>query len=314
MKTSSQEELERAAAYWGAEAGSWWVGRGLHWTEHVLVQERINTKISGDPMVDSYNYFFEKYLRAVLPVERSLTLGCGDGALERGLAKYNLCLHYEGVDVAHEALRRAEKMAPRDGSSSFSYRYMDLNNLDLNPEHYDLIFGANSVHHVENLEGLFAEVQKALTPAGYFHLNEYVGPSRFQWTDRQQEIINGLLMVLPQRYRLSVNDGATVKQHLTRPTVEEVKAIDPSEAARSGEIMELLGRYLELVELKEYGGTILHPLLDSIAGNFDPEKEDDRGWLEWLFQAEDALLSAGDVTSDFAVIIARKQTALGIPK
>ncbi|MGH7411517.1 MAG: class I SAM-dependent methyltransferase, partial [Candidatus Methylomirabilis sp.] len=133
------------------------------------------------------------------------------------------------------------------------------------------------------------------------------GPSRFQWADRQQEIINGLLMVLPERYRLSVVDKRAVKDRLIRPAVEAVKAIDPSEAARSGEIVGLLRRHFEIVEMKELGGTILHPLMDSIAGNFDPEKEEDRRWLEWLFQAEDAVLADGTLASDFAVIVARKK-------
>jgi len=306
LEESPQEALRRTAAHWGAEAGTWRIGRGHHWTEHPLVQERINAKVSGDLKIDPYMYLLRRYFEARLPVERTLTLGCGEGLLERGLAQHNCSLNYEGAEVAHEALRRAEQLAPTNGPSTFSYRYMDLNNADLDPDRYDVIFGANSVHHVENLEHLFSEVWKALKPGGYFHLNEYVGPSRFQWTDRQQEIINGLLKVLPERYRLSVRDTRLVKDRLTRPTVKAVKAIDPSEAARSEEIVGLLRRYFEIVEMKELGGTILHPLLDSIAGNFDPEKEEDRRWLEWLFQAEDAVLADHTLASDFAVIIARK--------
>ncbi|MGH7369323.1 MAG: class I SAM-dependent methyltransferase [Candidatus Methylomirabilaceae bacterium] len=300
------EELRRTGAHWGAEAGTWRVGRGLHWTEHALVQGRINAKVSGDPTVDPYGHFVRRYLDGRLPVERSLTLGCGEGLLERGLAQYDLSLHYEGVDVASEALRSAEQMAPANGPSTFSYRYMDLNDARLDPERYDVIFGANSVHHVEHLEHLFREVWTGLKPGGYFHLNEYVGPSRFQWTDRQQQVINGLLIVLPERYRISMVDRRGVKRRLTRPTVRSVKAIDPSEAARSAEIVGLLREYFEVVEVREVGGTILHPLLDGIAGNFDPEREEDRSWLQWLFQTEDALLAAGEIRSDFAVMIATK--------
>ena len=306
LEESPQEALRRTAAHWGAEAGTWQVGRGLHWTEHPVVQERINRKVSGNPAVDSYLYFLDKYLAGHLPVERSLTLGCGDGSLERGLVKYNFARHYEGVDAASDALRRAEELAPREGPSAFSYRGMDLNILRLEAEQYDVIFGVNSVHHVENLEQLFIEARRALKPGGYLHLNEYVGPSRFQWTERQLDAVNGLLMVLPERYRIDLKDTRTVKTRLGRPTVEQIKAIDPSEAVRSAEIVRVLRGYFELIDVKEYGGTILHPLLDSIAGNFDPEKAEDRTWIEWLFQAEDALLAAGDVSSDFVVVIATK--------
>jgi SAM-dependent methyltransferase len=304
-RVSLRSDLDRTAAHWGREAGQWRVGRGLHWTEQALVQQRLNLKASGDPATDAYGHFVSRHLDGRLPVTCSLTLGCGDGVLERGLAQYGLSRLYEGVDVSREALRRADELAPRTDGASFRYRYTDLNHADLPPGRYDVVFGANVVHHVERLEHLFAEVKRALRPGGYLHLNEYVGPARFQWTDRQLEAINGLLAALPRRYRVSVADGRSVKRRLTRPTVAEVKAVDPSEAARSDEIVPLLGGQFELVEVRPLGGAVLHPLLDSIAGNFDPHSEDDRRWLEWLFQAEDALMASGDVGSDFAVIVAR---------
>src|SRR3990172_12550119 len=78
---------------WGKEAGTWEIGRGIHWTEHKAVQERINKKVSGDPKKDPYHYFIDFLNKngIHLPLERCLTLGCGAGDLERGLSKYNFC-------------------------------------------------------------------------------------------------------------------------------------------------------------------------------------------------------------------------------
>ncbi len=79
---------------WGKEAGTWEIGRGIHWTEHIAIQERINKKISGDFKKDPYQFFidFLKRREVTLPLERCLTLGCGAGDLERGLSKYYFCL------------------------------------------------------------------------------------------------------------------------------------------------------------------------------------------------------------------------------
>jgi hypothetical protein len=82
-------------------------------------------------------------------------------------------------------------------------------------------------------------------------------------------------------------------------------AIDPSEAVRSGEILNALSLFFNIAEKKDYGGTILHLLLEGIAFNFNgaPAGSGMR-LLQTLFDVEGQLLQLGDITSDFSVIIA----------
>jgi hypothetical protein len=65
-----------------------------------------------------------------------------------------------------------------------------------------------------------------------------------------------------------------------------------------------LNRYFDIVEYKPLGGSLLQFLLDGIASNFrDSEKGETL--LDLLFTIEDSLMSAGELGSDFAYIVAQ---------
>ena len=54
----------------------------------------------------------------------------------------------------------------------------------------------------ERSEGdILESVAQALTPGGLLVLIDFVGPSRFQWTDTQFEAVEGLLAQIPEDYR-----------------------------------------------------------------------------------------------------------------
>src|SRR5262245_38882502 len=178
----SRKNLERVKHVWGA--GRVWGGSEIqHWLQHPLVQERINLKVSGTPGVNRFEYFLNRYLKGKMPVERALTLGSGLGELERGLCHYNFARLHEGIDISDQAIRVAIEKAQASGLTHLRYRMGNLNDVALEPAAYDVIFGISSIHHVQRLEYLFGQVRQALKPGGYFFLDEYIGPNRFQWPE-----------------------------------------------------------------------------------------------------------------------------------
>ena len=303
LKSFSRKGLERIKAVWGS--GRVWDGVEIqHWLQHPLVQERINLKISGTPRINRFEYFLQNYLKDKLPVEHALTLGSGLGELERGMCQYGFARSHEGVDLSDEAVRVATEKAQATGSNHLTYRTADLNKIKLPPNIYDVIFGISSVHHIQNLEHLFRQVQQALKPRGYFFLDEFIGPTRFQWTDAQLQTMNEQLRGLPKELRRRMSDRRKFKEIVIRETVGEIIASDPSEAVRSSDIVPLLGEYFEVLEIKGYGGAILHQLLYDIAGNFFEENSGSLDRLRRLFVLEDELTASGTIRNDFAVIIA----------
>lgn len=351
-------DLQRAAQHWDeATRQNWKSGVGLYWTDLEPVRRRLRRMASGDPDVEWDQYVVNTYLADRIPLGRILSLGCGEGILERRLAGMGVFAQCDAFDISPAALQRARESANSLGLHTIHYQYADLNALSLPREVYDAAFAESSLHHVHNLEHLLGQVRSSLVPGGWLFANEYVGPSRFQFPAVQLQAMNTALRLLPERYRVSMRGanpdlappreaaGTVVlrflarlraggllsalgrrakrllrrstgrpilKQRIRRPDPAQLQISDPSEAVRSAEIIPLLQRFFEVVEVRPLGGSLLHLLLDDIAGNFDPSLGADAALLEMLFAVEDALIAAGVLGHDFAVVVCRRpQEPLG---
>jgi 2-polyprenyl-3-methyl-5-hydroxy-6-metoxy-1,4-benzoquinol methylase len=299
----SRKQLQRVKHAWGA--GTIWGGKDIsHWLQHPLVQERINLKVSGTPGVNRFEYFLNRHLKGKMPVERALTLGSGVGELERGLCHYNFARSHEGIDLSDDAIQTAIEKAAEIGLTHLHYRMDNLNTIVLEPKTYDVIFGISSIHHVQELEHLFDQVRQALKPGGFFFLDEFIGPNRFQWPDGQRRVMNEQLSRLPKHLRRSILNNQEFKFQVARKSLDEVLLADPSEAIRSSEIVPLLSRFFNVLEVRGYGGSVIHELLYDIAGNFCEENPGSLDHLRRLFEEEDDLIARGELGHDFAVIIA----------
>ncbi len=280
--------------------------RFVSWMNHPVIEKHINRKISGDAGRNWLDYIKATYAPQVL--QRGLSLGCGGGGLERHGLFLEICRHFDAYDVAPGAIEVARSEAAKVGfETQTHYQVRDLNAMTLPPATYDIIFACQSAHHFTEIEHIFSEVGRALKPGGLFILNEFVGPTRFQWTERQLEIVNTILLTLPEDYRRLVLSPGTVRDQLLRPTVEQMIALDPSEAVRSAELLHLVGTYFEIVEKIDFGGTLLQLLLQDIAGNFNPEKPGDVAMLDLLWMLEERLIRYGSLPSDFTLLVARNR-------
>jgi SAM-dependent methyltransferase len=306
MPETQTSDVSRVRQVWDDQAGQW-AGRGVHWTEHPAVQARLHARTGGPGARDRFQYLLYRYFDdGARKVDRVLTLGCGAGDFERGFAQYGFASAHDAVDIAAGAIAMAVDAAREGGFDHIHYQAMDLNEACLIPDAYDVVFGLSTVHHIANLEHLFTQVRAALRPGGYFLLDEFIGPSQFQWPDRQLAIVNDTLASLPEHLRRSISRPGSFKAPVTRPSIEAMNAGDPSESIRSADILPLLPGYFDVLEVRGGGGSLLHLLLEDIAGNFAPAEPDATHWLDALFHLEDALIADGTLADDFAVIIARK--------
>jgi 2-polyprenyl-3-methyl-5-hydroxy-6-metoxy-1,4-benzoquinol methylase len=227
-------------------------------------------------------------------LRRGLSIGCGDGTLEWYAMKLGMAECFDGIDVSSKSIQFAQQEASKE-HLNINYYCLDLNK-DVLPNKYDVIFAGSSLHHIENLEHLFAQVRQHLNPGGLFLINEFVGPNRFQWTDRQVAIINLLLGILPRK--LKTTSSGELKPHFSRPSLEEM-SYDPSEAVRSKDIIPLISKEFDIIYRLDYGGTILHSLLYSIVNNFDASN------IRYLALLERLLIKTKILESDFCVIVSR---------
>jgi len=276
---------------------------GWYWLQHPMVWNRINLLISGSRYIDPYGRLAEFLRNNDRPVSlgHCATLGCGIGGLERDLVRRGMVEDIEGYDPSEGAIAEAGRLAADAGYTDIRYQAAGLAGLELPEAQFDAIFTHSSLQAVEALESVFATVSRALKPGGLFHLNEFVGPSRFQWTDVQIRLINEYLDTLPERL---LQTPAGRKPPLEGPTIEHMRAVLPTRAVRSAEIRDVLAQQFDILEERPYGGTLLHMGLSDIAQNFDEKNPEDLAHLQRFFELEDRVLTDGILGSDFTVLTA----------
>ncbi len=234
------------------------------------------------------------------PAGRTLELGCGSGSLGLSLFRLGSTLEIEGMDASGERVAEAEKQRVATRAPG-RFWVEDVNRIALDQGRYDLIVSSHSFHHFLELEHVMRQVRRALTPRGLFILEEFVGPTQFQWTDDQIEVTRSLMRLIPERYRM-LRWGA-VKPYEGRPTVDDVVAASPFESIRSAEIAPLFEKNFRVLHRRGLGGTIQHLLYNGIVHNFRPGEPEAEALMRGVCAAEDSLIDSGMLPSDFQLLV-----------
>lgn len=276
-----------------------------NWWDIPEVVERWNLKITGSPEKDFNQYVTELYLRDKVDLT-AVSLGCGTGLREIRWAKTGKFKQITGYDLSSPRIEMARKLA---ASSRFSH-VLQFEVADVfttgTDKTYDAVIVEGSLHHFSPLETILERIQHLLKDDGLLLVNEFVGPTQFQWTDRQLTEINQIIANLPDCLKTKW-DGESIKKRVTRPSRLRIRYGDPSEAIESGRIRPLLETMFRPLDIKAYGGTILHMLFHEIAHNFCSDDPEAKRWLQTCFDTEDALIESNILTSDFIVGVYRKK-------
>ncbi|HTR02022.1 MAG TPA: class I SAM-dependent methyltransferase, partial [Thermoanaerobaculia bacterium] len=197
------------------------------WQADSRCREAINRRVSGQPLawpLVAFQWYIGRRFR------RGLSLGSGLGNLERAVRRIDLCEEIEGVDSSEVSLEIARSRARAEGLTGISYTAGNLNTLHLPRNRYDAVFFHASLHHVRWIERLLAEVERAMTPDAILFLEEWVGPSRTEWSDAKLARMRAIYAGLPEAWRAYPT--------LLAPVVPD----DPSEAVRSSAILPAVRR------------------------------------------------------------------------
>lgn len=287
---------------------------GEHWGQHLKIEShelhawldhpRIVEHYRARGLIDSVAWEQWVTRRLGQPLARSMELGCGSAGRSLRLFEQRLSRWIDGVDVSPDRVALAQQSRVACQAPGI-FQLGDANVLSLPPDTYDLIFSCHSFHHFTALEHVMAQVHEALTPRGVFVLEEYVGPTQFQWTDRQMAVVRGLMSLIPERLR-RLRWGA-VKTHEGRPTPDQVVAVSPFESIRSAEIVPLFNQRFDVVAVRPLGGTIQHLLYNGIIHNFALEDDEACRYLQAIVEVEDALIAAQALPSDFSLLIGQRR-------
>ena len=296
-----EDGQHRTADYWSEQFEAMRTDQS-YWMNNQLIEQatyRLMTGTHDHWLGWLLNAYFTQHSFA-----RSLSLCCGDGAHEIQLYQSGKVQCVTGFDISAGAIEQAVARFKKISAPTDRYRFdvRDVNALELEGT-FDLILSTGALHHTTNLEDLLGKVDRLLETNGYFIIVEFIGPNRFQWTDRQVEIANRILGTLDPFY---LRDGAHTR--FERPSIESMLSSDPSEAVRSTDVYPLVKKHFDVLYERFYNGTLLHqlhPLLNTDLANRGQRDFD--SIIRLILLMEDLLIKNQVLPSDFVFAIAQKR-------
>jgi SAM-dependent methyltransferase len=267
-----------------------------------VVRAEINRRITGDPTLSPEAYFASHYGPS-LPTPDVLALRASDARLELALVEEGSCGKIVGLDPEEARAESANGNVPEELRERI--RFQQGEPREWKPRApLGAVLARSVLHRQDDLEGLLDHVREILSPGGLVFVDEFVGPARFQWTDRQLEVVNRLLSVLPDELLVDLGalDGRR-KRTVGRPDPAGHAVSNPHDAVHSDRIVDCLDERFERVEVSFYGGAVYHQLFSRIMGNFAPHP-----MLVRVLMEVDALLSDMEVlASDYVWGIWRRR-------
>lgn len=255
------------------------------------------------PLLEPFGFrnaieFFSLYItracaRAPEGTVRIVSIGAGDCASEVQVARRLVGagvtnFRFECVDVNEHVLERGRVAAAAAGIERFfAFVARDLNSWAPDGQ-YDVVLAIQFLHHVVELERLFASVRRALAPDGRFLIDDMIGRNGHQRWPEALTIVDELWRELPDRYHFN---------HRTQRLDPRFDDIDWSgsgfEGVRAQDIMPLLLRHFHF-EFAFGFANVIDPFVDrAYGGNFDPASEWDRAFIDRVHALDLAEIESG---------------------
>lgn len=239
-----------------------------------------------------------------LTFESGLSLACGNGRAERDLVQQKICARFHGIDISERAIAEAEAQA---GDLPLTYEVADLNHVRLAVASYDLVVTTNCLHHVLELEHLAEEIWHSLRPGGYLWVHDYIGETQFQYSDERLVLLNRILAILPERYRIHHLRNRRVIDTITRP--QPGKLVSPFEAIRSAEIVAVFSQWFD-IDYRHEQNALMHLLCPPGLRSNYLETEDGPAIFELLMLLDATLVEHGILTPHTGMYLMRRKAGL----
>ena len=207
-------------------------------------EREVNEAYTGDP---ARSWIEDLIGRG--PFRAAAVLGCDEGGYERLWIEHGGSERLDVYELSPGVIRKVRAGLGLGVRARRRVRFIrtDLNFARLPDAAYDVIWSSGCLHHIVNLEHLFAEVERALRPGGLFAVRDYVGERRMQFAPERVARINAVLRDIPARWCRTAA--------ISPPRLEE---LSPFCGVRSDEILALAMARFELVHKGEAGA--LFPL------------------------------------------------------
>ena len=235
---------------------------------------------------------------------RIASVGCGDCAPEVGIARALLArgvadFRMVCLDISDGALERGRANAREAGvAGHFEMLAHDFNR-GLPPGTFDVVIANQSLHHVVELEGLYAAIRAQLAPQGRFLVSDMIGRNGHMRWPEARALVDEAWEWLPDRYRFNWQ-----LQRQEQAFIDWDCSQEGFEGIRAEEVLPLLLEYFQPRVFLAWGN-IIDVFIDRGFGHhFDPNRDWDRAFIDRVHARDEAELQAGNITPTHLLAVA----------
>ena len=267
----------------------------LHYWSNRHVRPKLEAFGFSTPDEMFRKYAARQFHKGLSEPRRLASIGAGNCQLEVDLAAHLLgtgCGDFiiDCLELNPDMLGRGRNAAASAGvAARMNFLPVDLNAWRAAHE-YDVIIANQTLHHVLNLENLFAEIRRSLKPGGSFVVSDMIGRNGHQRWPEALALVREFWRKLPPSYRFN--------QTLLR--YEEIYedwdcSGESFEGVRAQDILPLLIGHFHF-ELFIAFGNIIDPFVDRAFGsNFDPAAPWDRSFIDQVNECDEKEIASGRI-------------------
>jgi SAM-dependent methyltransferase len=288
--------FERAGEVWDQHAAAAASGdptdvQRAEWQAHPHAQRYLTDRAGAS---------FPDWLAARLPdgPRRAVSIGSGRSVNELDLVERGVLDAVELFDISAGSLAIAAADAERRGIADRVTVHQAAFDPDLLGTRPTVVMFLDSLHHIEALEGVLGSVAELLGDRGVLVGREYVGPARFAFPDDHLAHAQAL-------YRILDPGLCGPSADLQVPHPDEVRAVDPTEAVRSDEIVGELRRRFTDVEVCPIGGGLVFPLWFGLDHDTMFDTPTGNEAVAWILDHDARLTDSGELPPYFVYLAAR---------
>ena len=285
----------------------------LRWHQKKEVRRHISRLVAGktfDTVEEALRYKIRQHFGEIV-FRKGVSIGCGTGSKEMAVLKSGLVESFDLYELSANRIKRGKRLAKRMGLED-RVKFHNTNAFEeIAKESVDFVHWNASLHHMFDVPDAVSWSKEVLRPGGLFYLHEYVGPSRFQWSEESINLATNIRTALPDRLLVDPRQNSKVKnvdRKVGRPDPDKVAERDPSESVDSSRILESIERTFPEAIVIPTGGAAYRIALGVIIGNFSEDDQNDMALLDLILAMDKFSIDLPGVGTLFAVAFAQKTT------
>jgi SAM-dependent methyltransferase len=241
------------------------------------------------------------------PAQRVLSIGCGMAFIEEHIVKAGYAAHITAFEMSAAAIEAARiRMASEPYAARIDLRVGDVLVADLPNAAYDVVYVQAAIHHFFAIEEMFQLMHRVLVPGGLLIYDEYIGPDHHIYDDHVLAIMNRIDACLAPNYRWD-SLAHHLRTAVPKPSLEFMMQHDPSEGVHASQILPLTYQYFDVIDRRDYGGSIMRPFFTGILRNFDWENPKDQTVGRLIALIERLMIETGTIPNYQTFLVSRRR-------